>query len=157
MSGQAFHGLALEHRVIAIMVSSTPGSQTKKPPLIQAPSPSGFSLNSLDQSVWPLHKGSEAAFGLDRGQRHQLTLLLVIPNQCIQVHIADAIAVGQQETLSSQVIAGAAMRPPVIVFSPVSSNVTSQSSLALLVHLHLIVCEIKSDITSAQEEIPRFP
>jgi hypothetical protein len=42
--GQFFHGFLLPHREVVGNIIKTPGSSTKKPPFIHAPSPWGFSL-----------------------------------------------------------------------------------------------------------------
>jgi hypothetical protein len=134
--------------VVLQLRSSTFGDSTKKPPLIIAPSPFGFSLEAEStllscMSSAPKRPGGKVA-------------VRVASLPCCggtrssgDVDVAHAVAVGEAERLLvAHVVATRRRRPPVIDSSPVSTSVTFHGSARLLMHFHLVVrmSNVTSDV-----------
>ena len=80
-------------------------------------------------AVVDLHR-AEASQRLDRGDRRQPAVRPVEGEQRPDVHVGDAVAVGQHEVSSRTYSPIRLMRPPVWVSGPVSTSVTRHGSAA---------------------------
>ena len=102
LAGEAAQRLLLPHLAVAVEVAPDLGESTKNPPLSHAPSPRGFSWK-LRTCVAVELDGAEAAGGLHGGDRRERALLAVVGDQCGDVDVGEAVAIGEAEVLVTDV------------------------------------------------------
>jgi hypothetical protein len=135
------------------MRSMTLGDSTKKPPLIQLPSPMGFFLEAGDLVAVRLER-TEAAGGLVAVSVASLPWRGGSRPARGDVDIADAVAVGEAEGLFAfKVGATRLRRPPGHGFVAGVHQCDAPGLGVLLVHFHLVVGHVEGDIGHVQEVV----
>ena len=134
------------------MYRLTSGDKTKKPPLIQPPSPIGFSWNPVTRRPSVVDR-AKAPGRLGGGHGGQAPFLAVQIDGGADVDVADPVAIGQAEfSIVAEDREGCVLiRPPIIVFSPVSTKVTRHGSAAALWTSMLLCLHVERDIRHVQE------